>query len=142
MGTRAKRFQYAVSIDADGGPCAEGGAPLAVPEEWTPEHLVLAALVRCTLKSLAYHAGRAGSTSRGSGAAGGVVTRRDEDGRYALVEARCRLDVDLDPLPASDALVGLLAKAERDCFVGASLRAAPQYEWRVNGTVSGASSAS
>ena len=98
--------------------------------------------MRCTLKSLTYHARRAGVTARGGGVAGGVVTRRDEDGRYALVEARCRLDDDRDPLPANDALVELLAKAERDCFVGASLRAAPEYEWRVNGTVSSAPSAS
>jgi len=27
----------------------------------------------------------------------------------------------------------LLARAQRDCFVGASLTARPRYEWRVNG---------
>ena len=27
----------------------------------------------------------------------------------------------------------LLAKAERDCFVGASLTTAPTYHWTVNG---------
>ena len=31
-------------------------------------------------------------------------------------------------------LAALLAKAERDCFVGASLKPSPRYRWRVNGT--------
>ena len=133
MGTRAKRFEYAVSVDPDGRAVAEGGAPLVVPEEWTPEHLVLAALVRCTLKSLAYHARRAGISVSAGGTATGAVTRREADGRYALVEAECSLDVTLDPLPGHADVAELLAKAARDCFVGASLRAEPRYEWRVNG---------
>ena len=33
----------------------------------------------------------------------------------------------------ADALAELLAKAERDCFVGASLTAKPSYRWTVNG---------
>ena len=133
MGTRAKRFEYSVSVDADGRAYTEDGAPLAVPEEWTPEHLVLAALVRCTLKSLAYHTRRAGVSVSAGSTATGVVTRREDDGRYGLVEARCIVDVSLDPLPDEAAIAELLEKAERDCFVGASLRAAPRYEWRVNG---------
>ena len=32
-----------------------------------------------------------------------------------------------------DAIAELLAKAERDCFVGASLVAKPSYRWIVNG---------
>ena len=135
MHARAKRFGYAVSIDREGLGHAEDGLPLEVPESWTPEHLVLAALVRCTLKSLTYHAGRAGISVSAGGAATGVVTRREDDGRYGLVETGCRLDVELDPPPAEDALAELLAKAERDCFVGASLRASPRYEWRVNGSL-------
>ena len=34
----------------------------------------------------------------------------------------------------ADAVADLLVKAERDCFVGASLRAMPAYRWTVNGT--------
>jgi organic hydroperoxide reductase OsmC/OhrA len=130
---RAKRFEYAVSVDPGGQAHAEDGGPLELDESWTPEHLVLAGLVRCTLESLRYHAGRAGISVRGGGTVTGVVTRRDDDGRYGLVEADCRLDVELEPLPGDEPLAELLAKAERDCFVGASLRAAPRYEWRVNG---------
>jgi hypothetical protein len=62
-----------------------------------------------------------------------LVTKRDEDGRYAFVEVDCRLEVELDPLPDEDGVAELLALAERDCFIGASLTATPRYEWRVNG---------
>jgi organic hydroperoxide reductase OsmC/OhrA len=130
---RPKRFEYEVSIDRDGRAHAEEGPPLELDEAWTPEHLLLAGLARCTLKSLVYHARRAGISVSAAGTVVGTVTRREDDGRYALVEADCKLDVELDPPPGDDALAKLLAKAERDCFVGASLRASPRYEWRVNG---------
>jgi hypothetical protein len=61
------------------------------------------------------------------------VTKRDEDGRYAFVEVACRLDVELEPLPDRETVEELVALAERDCFIGASLTAPPRYEWRVNG---------
>ena len=44
------------------------------------------------------------------------------------------LDLELDPAPPGEELAALLAKAERDCFVGASLKPSPRYNWRVNGT--------
>jgi organic hydroperoxide reductase OsmC/OhrA len=132
---RARRFAYAVSLEADGTCLAEGGDPLRPGEAWTPEHLLLAALVRCTLKSLAFHASRAGiEVESATAAAEGTVTRREEDGRYALVEARPRLEVVLEPTPGNETdLRELLALAERDCFVGASLAIRPRYVWRVNG---------
>jgi organic hydroperoxide reductase OsmC/OhrA len=131
----AKTFEYAASLDRDGRLLAEG-TPLEPGEAWTPEHLVLAGLMRCTLESLGFHAERAGISVRESAAASeAVVTRREEDGRYAFVEIECGLDVRLDPPPAPEALVELLDLAERDCFVGASLEPAPRYEWRVNGEV-------
>ena len=68
----------------------------------------------------------------GIAAADGVVTRRDEDGRYAFVEVGCRLDVELDPLPDREGLAELIELAERDCFMGASQTAPPHYLWRVN----------
>ena len=40
-------------------------------------------------------------------------------------------DVTLEPRPQS--LRELVAKAERDCFIGASLTARPRYHWTVNG---------
>jgi organic hydroperoxide reductase OsmC/OhrA len=130
-----KRFEYAASLDAEGGLLAGGEAPLTPGEPWTPEHLVLAGLMRCTLKSLRFHADRESVTVRGSAAADGVVSKREDDGRYAFVEIEVGLDVELDPLPEGSRLVELLDLAERDCFVGASLTQAPRYEWRVNGEV-------
>ena len=90
---------------------------------------MLAGLVRCSLTSLGYHARRAGIEVAGSGDASGTVTKRDDDGRYAFVEIACRFDVELTPPP--DDLAALLGKAERDCFVGASLTAKPTYVWNV-----------
>ena len=131
----AKRFEYAASLDAEGRLLAGGESPLVPGEPWTPEHLVLAGLMRCTLKSLNFHADREGVSVRGSAAAEGVVAKREDDGRYAFAEIECGLDVELDPLPQGDDLGELLDLAERDCFVGASLKPSPRYEWRVNGEV-------
>jgi organic hydroperoxide reductase OsmC/OhrA len=130
----AKTFEYAASLDGDGRLVADG-SPLEPGEAWTPEHLVLAGLMRCTLKSLRFHAERANVAVRGSAAAEAVVTKREEDGRFGFVEVECGLDVQLDPLPQGEALDELLDLAERDCFVGASLNPPPRYEWRVNGEV-------
>lgn len=128
---KPKRLEFAAAIDRAGRFCAEGGEPAAFPPEWTPEHLVLAALCRCSLKSLGYHARRLGADAVGSASASGLVTRRERDGRYAFVELECRLDVEIEPAP--DDLPALLAKAERDCFVSASLTPPTRYAWRVNG---------
>ena len=132
MATEAKTFDYAVSLDADGtARSGEGGSPLPLEEAWTPEHLVLAGLARCTLKSLDYHARRGDVTSGGRAAASGEVTQRTTDGRYAFVRVKVELDVTLEPAPQN--VRELLAKAERDCFVGASLSVKPRYRWTVNG---------
>ena len=96
----ARRFEYAISLDRGGRLLAEDGTALEPGPAWTPEHLLLAGLARCTLKSLRFHAERAGLTVSGAADAAGVVTQREEDGRYALVEAQVGLDVRLDPLPA------------------------------------------
>lgn len=122
-----KRFDYSVTV--------RSGGPTEAKPDWTPEHLLLAGLGRCTLKSLAFHAERASVEVEGTASVDGVVTKRDSDGRYALVEVECGLDVRLDPPPETDSLSGLLDLAERDCFVGASLAVQPRYEWRVNGEV-------
>jgi organic hydroperoxide reductase OsmC/OhrA len=129
----AKRFEYAASLEADGRLLADSSDPLEPGEAWTPEHLVLAGLMRCTLKSLAFHAGFREITASGGATAAGLVTKREEDGRFAFVEIECGLDVRLDPPAEGEALTELLDLAERDCFVGASLTAKPRYEWRVNG---------
>lgn len=128
-----KRFEFRASIDADGALCAEERERLDPGDTWTPEHLLLAALCRCSLSSLRHHAGEAGLTAGGAASASGVVTRREEDGRYAFVEVQCGVDVTIDPPPPDPA--ELLALAERDCFIGASLTAQVEYEWRVNGAL-------
>ena len=128
-----KRFEYAASINREGALCAEDRDRLDPGETWTPEHLVLAALCRCTLSSLRFHAERDGLRAAGTAAASGVVTKREKDGRYAFVELLCGMDVTVEPAP--DGLGDLLARAERDCFVGASLTASVEYEWRVNGEI-------
>lgn len=130
MSGQAKRFEYRASLDRAGHALAEGGSPLELTEAWTPEHLLLAGLVACSIKSLRHHASRAGLALAADGSARGTVARRDEDGRFALVEVDVRIEAELDPAPES--LEELLAKAERDCFVGASLTTKPRYEWVVN----------
>jgi len=134
MQVKAKEFRYAIGLGADGSVSTESGATLVLGAEWTPEHLLLAALIRCSLDSLRHHLGRAGVQLAGSiGDASALVTKRESDGRYAVVEATVELSVQLVPEPAAAALAELLEKAERDCFVGASLAAKPTYRWIVNG---------
>ena len=135
MTARARIFSYDVSLDQDwAAHSALGGSTIANEEEsWTPEHLVLAGLCRCILTSFRYHARRAGHEPVAGAAAHGVVTRREEDGRFAFVEIRVSLDVVLEPPPPPDTIVGLIQKGERDCFVGASLTAKPDYHWTING---------
>jgi organic hydroperoxide reductase OsmC/OhrA len=128
---RAKRFEFAASVDRGGRVLAEGEAPVELPERWLPEHLLLVAVARCTLKSLRFHARETAVTA--SASASCVVTRREADDLYAIVEVAIDFDVVLDPEPDGESLGQLLAKAERDCFVGNSLAVEPRYSWRVNG---------
>ena len=129
----AKTFEYAASVARDGSLCAEDVERLDPGARWTPEHLVLAALCRCALSSLRHHTERAGLEASGTAVASGVVGKRDSDGRYAFVEVQCGIDVEIDPDPED--VEALLRRAERDCFISASLRATTEYEWRVNGRV-------
>src|SRR5687768_3925049 len=130
MAVTARTFDYAVALDRAGRGHADDGSAVELPVDWKPEHLMLAGLIRCTLTSLRFHAGRAGIDDLvGSGSATGRVTKRQGDGRYAFVEIDCRLEVEVDPPPSPDELRELLGKAERDCFVGASLTFPPSYHW-------------
>jgi uncharacterized OsmC-like protein len=132
---RPRVFTYGISLDRDWVATSDRGGSALFSEEkaWSPEHLVLTGLVRCTLTSFRYHARRAGHEPQTRGSVSGVVTRRDEDERFALVEARVDLEVTFDPLPPPDEVSELVAKGERDCFVGASLTVKPDYHWTVNG---------
>ena len=138
VAVRAKELRYAVDLTTAGELADENGVALDAPAEWSPEHLLLAALVRCSLKSLRYHAERRGVDLRSaSGSSRTLVTKRETDERYALVETDLELVVELAPEPEQDALGELLALAERDCFVGSSLTAKPSYRWVVNGRMVG-----
>lgn len=129
---KAKEFRYAVDLDEGGSLRAEDGTPLDADPAWSPEHLLLAALVRCSLKSLGYHARRAHiEVSDPHGFARALFTKREDDERYSAVELEVDLAVRLTPKPGEDELAELLDKAERDCFIGASLTTKPAYRWTV-----------
>jgi organic hydroperoxide reductase OsmC/OhrA len=130
VAARPKVLEYETAIDAGGNLSAESCPKIELPPEWTAEHLLLAALLRCSLRSLEYHAKRAGAEASGGGSARGTITKREEDERYAFVQIEVELDVVVEP---GDDVATLLAKAERDCFIGASLSIAPVYRWTVNG---------
>ena len=134
MSARARSFDYAVTLDATWDAWSDrGGSVLAGADEasWTPEHLVLAGLARCTLTSLRYHCVRENVALTSSAAVRGTVTKRESDGRFAFVDIAFEADVAFEPKPDGDVVAELLAKAERDCFVGASLTPTPSYSWRV-----------
>jgi uncharacterized OsmC-like protein len=122
-----KRFEYSAGATHE--------EPLDPNRTWSPEDLVLAGLVKCTLASLAFYGERENIEVAGSGVADGVVTKRESDDRYAFVEILCGLDVKLEPKPDEEKLGALLDSAEWGCFIGASLTLKPRYEWRVNGEV-------
>jgi organic hydroperoxide reductase OsmC/OhrA len=129
-----KVLEFEVTVDAARvAGSGLGGSPLPREPEWLAEHLMLAALVRCTLSSLDHHARRDELEASASGRAHGLVTKREGDERYALVDVDVRLEVELTPAPATDAVRELLTRVERGCFVGNSLTAAPRYHWQVNG---------
>ncbi len=46
MAVGAKEFRYTLELDRTGRVTADGSSPLDLDTAWTPEHLVLAGLVR------------------------------------------------------------------------------------------------
>jgi organic hydroperoxide reductase OsmC/OhrA len=134
MVLKPKVLEFEVSVDGDRTSRSElGGTALIREDEWSPEHLVLAALVRCTLGSMDYSARRAGLGVVGSGRAHGKVTRREADGMYAFVDIESELQIELDPRPAREVVDELVGSAERGCFVSNSLTPSPRHHWTVNG---------
>jgi organic hydroperoxide reductase OsmC/OhrA len=130
VATHAKVLEYAVDVDGAGRMTIPGGGQFVPPEGWSADHLLLAALVRCSIDSFAYHARRAGHEVTASGEAQGTITKSGEDGRYRFVEIDVRIDAQLTP--RTNEVDDLIARAERDCFIGASLTLKPEYEWHVS----------
>jgi organic hydroperoxide reductase OsmC/OhrA len=127
-------LEFDVSVEADlTARSGRGGSPIAAEDAWSSEHLVLAALVRCTLTSLDHHLHRQGLTGTASGSAHGKVTKRESDGLYAFVEIEARYEVELTEPPDPESVLSLVERAERGCFVGNSLAVRPRYRWTVNG---------
>jgi organic hydroperoxide reductase OsmC/OhrA len=132
VAVRAKHFEYWITLD-EGGTLSAEGRPTELGEDVAAEHLLLAALARCSLSSLAYFARQKGVEAHGAAFATGTVTRRDEDDRYGFTDIECRMEIELHGSLADDELKPLLESAEWGCFVGASLDPAPRYQWRVDG---------
>jgi uncharacterized OsmC-like protein len=130
MAVRPRVFEYDVELDRGGRLTIPGGGQLVPPEGWSADHLLLAALIRCSIDSFAHHARRAGHTVTASGSAHGSITKAGDDGRYRFVEIDVTIDVQLEP--RADDAAKLIEEGERDCFVGASLQVKPRYEWRVS----------
>ena len=130
MATTAKVLEYAVDVDNAGRMTIPGGGQFVPPEGWSADHLLLAALVRCSIDAFSYHAHRGGHEVAASGEAQGTVTKSGEDGRYRFVGIGVRINAQLTP--RSSDVDDLVAKAERDCFIGASLTVKPEYEWHVS----------
>ena len=141
----AKSFQYEVGVAWDGRrastlttagrPSILSGPPADFPDgeadRWSPEHLLLAGLASCTMISFLAHAEHKGvEVADYSAEIGGTVMRRVEDGRYAFVHIHQRPRVTVAAGQAEQARE-LIGKAERDCFISASVTAEVQNDWEI-----------
>ncbi len=89
---RARVFEYRVTTDDDWTAHSDrGGSGIARERAWTPEHLLLASLTRCTLTSLQYHARRAEVTFTSSADAHATVTSCRTGGTQSLLEHRVEM---------------------------------------------------
>jgi organic hydroperoxide reductase OsmC/OhrA len=126
----AKVFEYAAEVDRAGRMTIPGGAQIDPAEGWSADHLLLAALIRCSIDSFSYHARRAGHEVEAQGQGRGTITKAGPEDRYAFVSFDVRIEAQLTPRAAEPE--ELTAKAERDCFVGASLKVKPSYDWQLS----------
>ncbi|MDX6514608.1 MAG: OsmC-like protein [Gaiellaceae bacterium] len=132
MTARTKELRFETRLEPDGRFCA-GSEELLPPEAWHAEDLVLAGLIKCSFASLRHSAGRIGvSVGAATAVARCTVTRRDEDGRFAFSTVEVELAATLEPALDEARRGELVERAERGCFVGASLTAKPQYTWRLS----------
>jgi organic hydroperoxide reductase OsmC/OhrA len=129
---KPKLRRYAIAVDATGRPAHEEGGALTWDGAWTPEHLLLAALARCSLIALEYHARRESLEVEATAAASGVVGPRD-DGAWGFLQIECRIEASFPPDADPARFRPLAARAERGCFIGQSLTPKPRYHWTING---------
>jgi uncharacterized OsmC-like protein len=130
VAVKAKVIKHTLLLDGEGRVALEGGEPQEIGSEWTPEHLVLAGLARCSVASLRHYARKQGVDVDARALVDSRITKRD-DGSYGFVSLEVAMDVTLTPAPQE--LAPLLEQAEWGCFIGASLKPKPTYTWRVNG---------
>lgn len=129
MASRAKELRFETRLEGTGAYHANG-VELRVGEGFSAEDLVLAGLIQCSLTSLRHAAGRLGiEVGAATATARATVTRREEDSRYAFVEVAVEVSAALDPTPDEATRTELVERAERGCFIGASLTAKPTYHW-------------
>jgi organic hydroperoxide reductase OsmC/OhrA len=141
----SKTFTYGVSLRREAGRQAqvvrggkvsiEVGPPSGFPgggdARWSPEELYLAALSSCMMLSFLAHTDHADLTvEEYTSTSEGTIRRRADDHRYAFtaIQVRPRVVVGRGH---GEAARGLLAKAERDCFISASTRAEVSVEWEI-----------
>jgi organic hydroperoxide reductase OsmC/OhrA len=141
----SKTFTYGVSLRREAGRQAQVLRGSKVPIEvgppsgfagggdarWSPEELYLAALSSCMMLSFLAHADHADLVvEEYTSAIEGTIRRRADDHRYAFtaIQVRPRVVVGRGH---GEAARGLLAKAERDCFISASTRAEVSVEWEI-----------
>jgi organic hydroperoxide reductase OsmC/OhrA len=141
----SKTFLYGVSVrreaarhalaEADGRVAIEIGPPGDFPGgdegRWSPEHLFLASLASCMMLSFLAHAHHADvAVEEYTSAIEGTIRRRADDGRYAFTSIEVRPRVIVGRTQRETAL-GILAKAERDCFISASTMAEVSVAWEI-----------
>jgi organic hydroperoxide reductase OsmC/OhrA len=105
--------------------------PGGLDDQWSPEHLFLAALQSCTMLSFlsqCSHRGIGVAAYRSS--AQGEVGRREDDGRYAFERVEITVMARVEPGVAGRARA-LTERAERDCFISASTTAEIETDWRI-----------
>ena len=125
----------AIDLSADGVLHAEDGTPLEPPSGVDAGALLLAALARCSLESLRHHASRAAlAIVSAQGRRRGLVTRREEDGRYAVVEARARARAS-SWRRRRPGTISRRSSPRRSATASSARRcgSTPSYRWTVNG---------
>src|ERR1044072_5683104 len=99
MAITAKTFEYAVEVDEAGRMTIPGGGQFVPPEGWSADHLLLAALVRCSVDGFAYDARPAVPPPRPPGGPrrDGVVRLRAGNDHEGLVRRPLPLRRDRPP---------------------------------------------